>query len=136
MIGMPQIWTSHWHAELPSDFARVGISRGARGQRGYRRCIPLQPGPWWRSASEAEFCHLYQTQLARLDPELVIKTLAAQSGGRSIGLLCWEHPGDGTWCHRALAAYWLHSTLGLEVREYDLPGVGLQHPMMAPSLRC
>lgn len=134
MSALPEIWTSHWRAELPADFVRVGISRGARGQRDYRKCISLQPGPWWKSVEEAEFCHLYQAQMERLDPELIVRTLVAMSNGRPIALLCWEIAGCD-WCHRGLTAHWLHASLGLEVREFDLPGVGLQHPMMPPSLR-
>ena len=52
----------------------------------------LAPGPWFRSASETEFCALYLAQLDRLDPNQVLRELAALAEGMIPALLCFERP--------------------------------------------
>ena len=50
---------------------------------------------------------------------------------------CFERPGtsDG-WCHRALTARWLSTSLGIEVPEFGYEHLAqAEHPMLPPSLR-
>ncbi|MGD9804312.1 MAG: hypothetical protein AB7E81_22200 [Hyphomicrobiaceae bacterium] len=69
MNGWPPIVTACWSTPLPSEFCRIGISRGPpRGQKGYRRYERLAPGPWMRWVGDAEFIRLYFLQLSQLDP--------------------------------------------------------------------
>src|SRR5262245_11221930 len=111
----PIIKTSSWFTKLPQNHVRIGISRGTpRGQKGYRRCIKLQPGPWFASLSDADFTKRYNEEiLADLDPRRVVDELLGMAGpGKIPTLLCWEPPEPGPrWCHRGLVAAWLFDTL-------------------------
>ena len=129
--------TASWSDRLPDGYARIGISRGPpRGQRGYRMYHALAPGPWFRSASEEEFCALYLAQLDCLDPNHVVHELAAIAEGMTPALLCFERPPpDPAWCHRGLVAGWLYDQLGIEVREvgHEHLGAGWSHPKLPPG---
>ena len=136
----PKILTSCWSASLPINCAPIGISRGVRRRKsGYRRYVPLQPGPWFNSTSLEEFTKLYNTEiLGVLDPAVVVKQLLEIAGDRTPTLLCWEPPEPGPeWCHRSLVSIWLYETMGLEVPEYGREGNGFawSHPKLHPDAR-
>lgn len=124
MLGMPQIFTASWRADLPASVVRVGISRSApRSIRGYHRFRALEPGPWFRSASPARYLEHYREILDRLDPAAIYDRLLA-SGDRP-AMLCWERACEvqsgKTFCHRHLVAQWLEDRLGISVCEFDHP---------------
>jgi hypothetical protein len=135
------IYTSNWGSALPDNFKRIGISRGTprRGPDGYRVYRPLQPGGWWADcASNEEFRERYFEILNKLDARQVVADLVRLADGKTPVLLCWEPPTHSDeWCHRGLAAAWLHDELGLEVREYghEGEGCGWCHPKLAPEFR-
>ncbi len=125
--------TSSWSAQLPPQYARIGISRGTpRGQSGYRMYRALAPGEWFNKVSAEEYRDRYMAQLAKLDPNRVLSDLQALAGDRIPALLCFEKPDDGQWCHRAFVSAWLNDKLGLNVPEYGLEdrGFGWQHPKL------
>ena len=65
-------------------------------------------GPWFNSVGIDEYYHLYRTEiLAPLDPRAVADDLIRLAGGLVPVILCYERPGTGDWCHRAMAAEWL-----------------------------
>ena len=129
------IKTSHWFAKLPPGHQRIGISRGTpRGAgAGYRLYRTLAPGPWFHSVGPDEYYQLYRREvLAPLDPRLVVDELATLAGPDVAVLLCFCRPG--AWCHRAMAAEWLHQELGLVVPEVGHERCGCDaHPLM-PAL--
>jgi hypothetical protein len=135
-MTLPQIKTSHWFAALPSDHARIGISRGTprRMAAGYRIFRKLAPGPWFNSVSTEEYIRLYHTEiLAPLDPHAVAKHLIELADGKVPVMVCFERAGGAQWCHRSLVAAWLAEALGLLVPEYgfeDLPQS--EHPLRPP----
>jgi hypothetical protein len=138
-MSIPQIKTGPWSTKYPDDHMRIGISRGTpRGQAaGYRVYRKLAPGPWFNSVSVDEYNHLFHTEiLAPLDPRTVADELVDMAAGRIPVLLCFERPGHGQWCHRALVAEWLSEALGQSVPEFgfeDMPQ--REHPLLPSSLR-
>ena len=133
------IVTSCWSTKLPDSHAPIGISRGTpRNRSGFRRYTPLQPGPWFSTASLEEFTKLYGDILNALDPEKVVRDLHEIAGDRMPTLLCWEPAEPGPkWCHRGLVAAWLYDKLGLEVFEFgqEHEGCGHAHPKLHPDVR-
>ena len=135
----PKVITASWFTPLPPDIARVCISRGPpRGQRGYRKLPFLAPGRWFRSVGEVEYIRRYSEQLSHLSPSYVYRRLIGCAWGAStVAMHCFERPGtsDG-WCHRALTARWLSTSLGIEVPEFGYEHLAqAEHPMLPPSLR-
>ena len=55
--------------------------------------------------------------LTSLDAVRVRDDLIRLADGRIPVLCCFERPGRGQWCHRAIAAQWLAEALGLQVPE-------------------
>jgi hypothetical protein len=134
-----EIKTASWYTKLPDGHAKIGISRGTpRGMAaGYRMYRKLAPGSWFNSVGAEEYDRLYRTEiLDRLDPRLVAADLVAKAGGQIPVMLCFERPGRGQWCHRALAAEWLAEALG-----HPVPEVGYEtlsqadHPLLPAGLR-
>ena len=139
-MGNTLIYTSSWSTVLPESCARIGISRGVRNQpAGYRLYRALQPDPQWRNcASNTEFKSRYFALLDQLCPQRVVLDLVRIADGKTPVLLCWEPPGHPSkWCHRGLAAAWLHDELGLRVCEYghEAEGWGWAHPLLPPEFR-
>lgn len=134
-----RIVTSAWSVALdPTEYCRVGISRGApRRQAGYRRYSALAPGSWFRDLSADEFRHRYCNEiLSPLDPKRVIADLEAMANGRTVALLCFEPPTpESPWCHRGLVALWLYETLALRVSEVGQQGCCAAHPKLHPQFR-
>lgn len=133
------IVTASWYTALPSEFIRVGISRGAprRHPAGYRRYPPLYPGGWYSSVSDDEYVSRYEQVLARLDPHQVLRDLQHIGAGAPVALLCFEQPetSDG-WCHRSLAGMWLADNLKMPVPEFGFEHLTQErHPMLPPSFR-
>ncbi|CAK0775614.1 hypothetical protein CCP3SC15_5240003 [Gammaproteobacteria bacterium] len=62
--------------------------------------------------------------LGSLNPEHVLREL-----GDGAIMLCWENPGE--FCHRNLAAAWLHNRTGVEVAEVPKP---VKHVIESPQL--
>jgi hypothetical protein len=134
-----EIKTASWYTKLPDGHARIGISRGtprstAAGYRMYRK---LAPDSWFNSVGAEEYDRLYRTEiLDRLDSRIVAADLVAKAGGQIPVMLCFERPGRGQWCHRALAAEWLAEALG-----HPVPEVGYEtlpqanHPLLPAGLR-
>ncbi len=90
--------TASWSTRLPGSHARIGISRGPpRGQCGYRMYGLLAPGPWFKSVAAGEFQVRYMAQLARLDPQAVLR---GPAGSRR----ACRRPGAGAVVLRAAAA--------------------------------
>jgi hypothetical protein len=115
------IKTGNWWTQLPADHLRIGISRGVprNQQPGYRMYRKLAPGPWFNSLPPDEYTSRYHDEvLARLDPQAVAAELAAIAGGRIPVLVCFERPNAAMWCHRSLAASWLHDALGEPIPEF------------------
>jgi len=141
MISLPYATpvTSSWSTKLPSDYARIGISRGTpRRQRGFRVYRALAPGSWFNSVPAAEYRRRYMAQLAELDPVIVLSELAALAEGKVPALLCFERPPpDPTWCHRGLVSAWFFDTLQVEVFEFghDTSGFGWRHPKLPEEWR-
>jgi hypothetical protein len=132
-----QIVTASWSTPLPSEFIRIGISRGGpRRQRGYRRLPALAPGHSYRAVGEEEYIRLYRALLSALRPEEIhdqIRCLA--EGAPTAALVCFEQPETGAWCHRSMAAGWLADALGIAVPEWGFDHLGsAEHPMLPPSL--
>ena len=102
---------------------RISIARSApRGYpAGYKVCRELAPGSWFRSASHAQYCDLYETQLNRLDPQAVFDNLCMMVDDNEPVLLCWEKPPLHTtnWCHRRMVAEWFWLKLKIEIPEVD-----------------
>ncbi len=122
---MTLIRTASWFTPLPADHVRIGISRGVprRTPAGYRVYRKLAPGPWFNSVGVEEYAERYRTEiLGPLDPRAVAADLASMASGGIAVMLCYERPGRGDWCHRALAAQWLADALGGPV-----PEVGFEH---------
>lgn len=137
----PVICTTSWYTRLPTDFVRVGISRGVprRHPASYRRYRPLYPGPWLDAPTD-KFIRLYETEvLGVLDADCVLQDLVRIGNGAPVALLCFERCGtsDG-WCHRALVSRWFEREVGLSIFEYGFEelGCGARHPMLAPSNGC
>jgi hypothetical protein len=131
--------TASWFARLPDDHKRIGISRGTprRRQAGYRVYRALAPGFWFNSVGIDEYYHLYRTEiLGPLDPRRVADDLTRLAGGLVPVILCYERPGTGDWCHRAMAAEWLAEALGFVVPEVGYEALPQhEHPLMPPQLR-
>jgi hypothetical protein len=132
------IKTSSWFTKLPEDHARIGISRGVpRRQANYRRYLPLNPGPWFKSVPVQEYVERYFDILDQLDATTVLAELQALAGDSIPTLLCWEAPPpNDQWCHRALVSAWLYDELGLEVTElgHEDKGFGWRHPKLHKTL--
>ena len=131
------IVTASWYVKLPGSFARVGISRGGpRGQRGFKTYRALAPGAWFKTVGDDEFRNLYMAQLTRLDPEQVLRDVAALADGQPVALLCHEKPPpDARWCHRGLVSAWLKDQLGIDVPEFGHEGCGWGHCKLPPQWR-
>jgi hypothetical protein len=133
------IKTGSWFNPLPDGHKRIGISRGIprRTPAGYRIYKTLAPGPWFNSVGIDEYHHLYRTEiLGPLDPRTVVSALNELAGGLIPVVLCYERPGTGDWCHRAMVAEWLAEALGVvvpEVGHEHLPQH--EHPLMPLQLR-
>jgi hypothetical protein len=122
------IKTASWFTKLPAGHVQVGISRGTpRHMSGYRRYSRLEPGPWFKSVSIAEYLQQYGAILRKLDPLQVAQELAALVPGAIVVMACYESANsiiDGTcWCHRHLAAQWLEDRLGINVEEIGHPNL-------------
>lgn len=109
-----------------SDFRGRGGVSIARHTPGWFRgevLTDLAPGEWFNRVSEAEYARRYGEQLAALDPAKVVADLTAAARGREPVLLCFEPHLDcalgKTFCHRHMAARWLHLHTGLIVPEFD-----------------
>jgi hypothetical protein len=130
--------TASWFTPLPDDHIRIGISRGVprRQAAGYRVFRQLAPGPWFNSVDAEEYYRRYRAEiLAPLDPRTVAAELTDLAGGRIPVLVCYERPGAGDWCHRAMAAEWLAAALGRTVPELGYETLPQhQHPLMPPGL--
>jgi hypothetical protein len=117
------IRTASWFAPIPDDHVRIGISRGSprRFPAGYRLYRKLAPGPYFKTATPAEYLRLYGAQLDALDPAAVVDQLEALTGGRPAALCCYESVkaiGAGeTFCHRNLVGAWLERHLPITVDE-------------------
>jgi hypothetical protein len=142
-LRMPKILTASWSTKLPTGAVPVGISRGTPRRRGgYRRLRALEPGIWFRTVPPARYIELYRDILDRLDPAEIYDQLL--SYGDCPVMLCWESASDchsgRAWCHRHLAALWLESRLGIEVREVGYPNLDRfaflrKHGLPAPTFR-
>jgi hypothetical protein len=134
-----KLFTSSWFTELPVATVKIGISRGVPRRRtsAYRLYQALAPGSWFSSVSEEEYVALYRAEvLGRLDPRQVVADLQHLSEGADAALVCFEKPEPGSdYCHRALVALWLYETVGLEIHEYGVEGLGFGHPKMPKNLR-
>jgi hypothetical protein len=120
-----QLLTASWLTEVPPTYVKIGISRGTpRGQpAGYRLFKALAPGPWFNSVGVREYRWRYQAEvLDQLDPAHVLNRLEELAGGRVAVMCCFETPDGVSWCHRAMAAVWLHEKTGTIV-----PEVGYEH---------
>jgi len=137
-MDKPRVVTSSWFTDLPPDFCRIGVSRGVpRNQSGYRMYRKLQPGPYLK-LPDGPFTERYHTEvLDRLDPRQTVDEFMALAAGKSVAILCFEHPHSATWCHRAMISAWLQQTLGLDVPEYgrEREGCGIAHPKLCPEAR-
>jgi hypothetical protein len=131
--------TASWFTVLPADHIKIGISRSIpRFQKpGYRVFRKLQPGPWFNSVGVQEYYDRYRSEvLAQLDPHQVADQLHTLAGERTACMVCFEAPGSGKWCHRALAAEWLAAALGHVVPEFGFEHLPQhEHPMLPPELR-
>ncbi len=132
------IKTASWFTQLPADHQRIGISRSAprRMEAGYRMFKALCPGDWFASVPPEEYYRRYQAEiLARLDPKAVAAELHRLSGALTPTLLCYEKPGGGDWCHRAMVAEWLSEALGEAVPEFGHEALPQdRHPLMPAGL--
>jgi hypothetical protein len=98
----------------------------------------LQPGEWWNSVSNKEFCERYFGMLGQLNSQEVVDDLIRLAGDKTPALLCWEPPTHSAeWCHRGLVSAWLSDELELQVREYgqEEHGFGWCHPKLPPEIR-
>jgi hypothetical protein len=134
-----KIYTSSWYTKLPPEVQRIGISRGTpRGQpAGYRMLSQLAPGPWFNSVSPEEYHRLFMSQLAALDPKVILAKIEELAGGKpSVALLCFEKPNDpAAWCHRGQVSAWFQDELKIDIFEFGLesPGrCGWLHPKLLP----
>ena len=131
--------TASWFTKLPDDHKRIGISRGTprRLPAGYRIYRALAPGPWFNSVGIDEYYHLYRTEILHpLNPHTVADDLTRLAGGLVPVILCYERPGTGDWCHRAMAAEWLAEALGFVVPEVGFEALPQhEHPLMPPQFR-
>ena len=83
-----RICTSSWFQTLPTDYVRVGISRGApRHQSGYRMYRALAPGAWFKSVDADTYRTRYEALLAKLDPAQVLEDLHTISADGDVALL-------------------------------------------------
>lgn len=129
--------TASWFSVLPPDHIRIGISRGvprlAIG-KGYRLYRKLAPGPWFNHVPLDEYRRRYDAEiLAPLDPQQVVDDLLRIAGGRIPVLCCFERPGPGQWCHRAIVSEWFHRELGIHVSELGHESETL-HPLRPPEM--
>lgn len=65
------------------------------------------------------FLGRYMSELAKLDAKEVVKVLEELTNVKEdkIILLCFEKPED--FCHRHLAAAWLHNCAAIDCKEYE-----------------
>lgn len=70
------------------------------------------------SCSHEEYLSRYAELTWRMNAADVVKDLEQMSQGRDVALLCFEKPGQ--FCHRRLAADWLHKELGIDVEEFGV----------------
>ncbi|TKB12808.1 MAG: hypothetical protein E5V75_24025 [Mesorhizobium sp.] len=77
------------------------------------------------------------TQLAALDPRVIVRKIEDLAAGRSAALLCWERPRDGVFCHRGFVAWWLKEEMNLDIYEFGLEGEGPGpfHPKLPDGYR-
>jgi hypothetical protein len=132
--------TAAWSTPLDPSYCRIGISRDVPRQQpaGFKKYRKLAPVAWFNNVSAEEYQRLYRAEiLDRLDPRVVADDLAALARGREPVLVCFERPGRGQWCHRAMVAAWLAAGLG-----QDVPEIGyetrsqVRHPLLPqPVLR-
>jgi hypothetical protein len=130
------IKTASWFTRLPFGHVMVGISRGLpRGRRPfvYHRYPALNPGVWFNKVPLEEYLCRYQAILDQLDPHQVAADLQVLAHGGTPVLLCFEQPGRGLWCHRALVASWLAAATGEPVPEVGYEHLPQdQHPLLPP----
>lgn len=124
--------TSNYDTIPDTNAGAISISRSMPRGSHYLKYPALNPGPWFKSVSEAEYRKLYGEILAGLDPQTVWdelhlkvkkRVLAGCPKGTRIEdveapeviLLCWEKPEE--FCHRRLVAAWLESHLGVIIPE-------------------
>jgi len=97
----------------------------------------LTPGPWFNSVGVEEYRQRFYAEiLAPLDPRAVAGELVDMAAGRVPVLLCFERPGRGQWCHRAMVAEWLAEATGQVVPEFGFETLPQQdHPLLPAALR-
>jgi hypothetical protein len=129
-----KIVTASWFTQLPPTHAKIGISRGTprRQPAGYRMFKALAPGPWFSSVDVHEYRRLYQAEvLDQLDPAHVLNRLQELAEGRVAVMCCYERPDGVSWCHRAMAAAWLHKHTGTFIPEHEYEHLlQQQHPLL------
>lgn len=129
------IKTGSWFTPIPDDHARIGISRGVprRMPAGFRRYTKLNPGPWFHSVDVDEYRRRYDTEiLGVLDPQQVVDDLLRIADGKIPVLCCFERPGPGQWCHRAMVSDWFERHLGIRVPELGHETAD-RHPLSPPQ---
>jgi hypothetical protein len=76
-----RIVTSCWFTALPSDYCRIGVSRGVpRNQSGFRMYRKLQPGPYLKLPDGPFTERYYREVLAQLDPRQTVDELMELAG--------------------------------------------------------
>lgn len=73
------------------------------------KIVNLPDGEIYTAAYKSEI-------LAHLDPQKVLRDLAALAGGRPFALMCYEKPPK--FCHRHIASAWIEEATGSEITEY------------------
>ncbi len=135
-----QIYTSSWFTPLPPDIIKIGISRGVpRGYpAGYRRIKSLEPGSWFNSVTPEKYHRLFMEQLGKLDAATIMREIEQMAVSTDkAALLCYEPPGDSSWCHRGQVAAWLRDECDIDVYEFGEEGCGCgwRHPKIYRAFR-
>ena len=90
---------------------------------GYRMFRQLAPGSWSSSVGPVEYERLYKAEvLDKLDPAVVVAQLEELAAGRIAVMVCFEKPDGVSWCHRAMAASWIH-----DLTDQSVPEIGFEH---------
>jgi hypothetical protein len=92
---------------------------------------------WRARAATPSANHLFRTEiLGPLNPRAVAAELTEMASGGIPVLLCFEWPGQGLWCHRAMVAEWLAEATARVIPEFGFETLPQhEHPLMSPSLR-